>query len=324
MHQIFLGIINGSCLNIFGILLHRMPLAVVARQSSDLKSVGMVFRALSTASSTSCEPHLLMIPALCHVASPQMHRRRRSRVEKPRVAEREGRRGFWVEHLCEWKPSGLPRSSYCRQKDNSALHCTSPIRIETTPLLGRFNPMFKKPGAARRGYGILVRLGGVQIWQEPMRSTWQRGEVAKPASDNAIARSLRAPPQCGHSIGCHGSSSDSGSASRKPWLSSIRALMVSSPTLQLGFIEPKYLTFMNPVGIKCWRKRRMNSMTSRVMVLQVGVIKRPGVDRCFFFRHFGTSQNLWFVHNSGHCRGPGVGRGIRGWWILNRFTLVWP
>jgi hypothetical protein len=34
---------------------------------------------------------------------------------------------------------------------------------------------------------------------------------------------------------------------------------------QRGFINPKDLTFMNPEGRICWRKRRINSMTSRLV-----------------------------------------------------------
>jgi hypothetical protein len=71
-----------------------------------------------------------------------------------------------------------------------------PIRIETTPLLGRFNPLFKKPGAARRYYRVLVRIVGSEAWLEAVVAPAKGGQEAKEGDDFLASQADRVCHMC--------------------------------------------------------------------------------------------------------------------------------
>jgi hypothetical protein len=45
------------------------------------------------------------------------NRKRRSKMEEVRAAEREEKQRFWEEHLKSWETSGVTQNDYCRQNN---------------------------------------------------------------------------------------------------------------------------------------------------------------------------------------------------------------
>ena len=96
--------------------------------------------------------------------------------------------------------------------------------------------------------------------------------ASHPVSRNAVFEvhrrmtSCMGLPQVGHEAMRGAGTSTSGVLNATGRCLKISCRRVSIGMAQFAFIKPKWRTFMKPAGRTCWRKRRINAMTSSWVV----------------------------------------------------------